>query len=384
MASWAVLSGWCYNKLMRYVQKFFAGLTCALLPVALLAFGSLLSIYQTAGNAGSVKQAIAQSNVYDTVIDEGLYQLEQSTSQFTSNLPVREPQVRQVIERAVPPQMVQRQADRMVDGFYAWLDGSSPTVQLHIDLQEAKIRAADGISTYVAERLEQLPQCTIRDNLPLRLDPFLLSCLVPQIDQSAIVQQVHDEIMASRIFDAIPVPSLRLATPDEIHIGDLSINRKGYQQLQTTVYLTGMLAILLAVGVVVLSSSWRAGIRRLGIILVAVGVVGLLVAVGVDAMQTPLRQQLAVTLQAGIFEQSVLDVVRVLVGNLSSWWLWHGIGIGASGIVVLIILAITRRKTSAAAGAAAKPAATKASRAAKPTTKPSRVAPTRKQKHPRG
>lgn len=333
---------------MNTTKKILAGLACAFLPLVLLLFGSLMSTYQTLSSAGHIKDALTESGVYSAVVKEGLDQIgKESAAEATDSIPVNDPQIRAIIEQAVPPGLLEQQTNGVIDGFYAWLHGDTPAMQFEINLTEAKAKLADGLSQYAAQRMSTLPTCTAIDDIPPELDPFNATCVPPGFDKAAAAQKVRDEIMNSKEFLEDPVINAEdLATNNaqEVRIGDVTFNRDLYNQTKTNLYITGALAVVLGVGVLFLSSTRRMGTRRLGIIATVVGGISAVLAGIISLILNVVLQRLAQSPDSNALEKSLVDAVRLLTQDVRNWWLLYGLVLLAAGIITLIVLRATRPK----------------------------------------
>lgn len=333
---------------MNNTKKILAGLACAFLPLILLLFGSLVSTYQTLGNASNIKDSLAESGIYSAVVKEGLDQMgKESSAQATDNIPVDRPEVRSVIEQAVPPKFLEQQTNGVIDGFYAWLHGDMPTMQFELNLTEAKVKLADGLSQYAMQRMDTLPTCTAVDDIPADVDAFNATCLPQGFDKAAAASKVRDEILNSKEFLEDPVinaQDLNTNNTQEVQIGSFTINRDYYNQTKSNLYITGGLAILLAVGIVFLSSTRRIGALRLGIIAAVVGGLSALLAGVLSLILNALAQRVSQSADADVLQRSLVDVVRLLTQDIRNWWLVYGLSLLAAGVITLIILGITRRK----------------------------------------
>jgi hypothetical protein len=307
-----------------------------------------MSVYLTLGNADNVKHALRDSGVYSAIVEEGLTQVNRGTSaQFTNNIPVDQPDIQAVIKQSMPPEVLEQQTNGVIDGFYAWLHGDTPKLQFQFDLSSSKTKLADGLAAHAAQRMNTLPTCTSVDDVSANFDPFTAACAPKGVDKTAAAQRVRDEILNNKEFLQDPVASTQdLSTNNgqEVQIGNLRINRDMYEQTRTNMYLTGGLAILLAIAVLFLSVTRRAGVRRLAIIAVIVGSISVVLAGIVSFVLNGIAERVANAPDANVLQMSIVDAVRLLTQDIRNWWLLYGGSLLAVGIIALIILGVARRK----------------------------------------
>lgn len=336
---------------MNSTKNIFAGIACVLLPLALLSFGTLMSTYQTLGNADHVKGALSESGVYGTVVQEGLDQIGQDTAagntRATDTIPVEQPEVQAVIKQSMPPELLEEQTNGVIDGVYAWLRGETPTVQFEFDLTDSKVKLADGLGNYVAQRLEALPVCTSAGQISAELNLFTATCVPRGFDKAAAAGQVRDEILNNKDFLEDPVytaKDLNTNNTQKVQIGNVTLNRDLYNQTRINMYITGALAIVLAAGIVLFSNTRRIGARRVGIITTVIGSISAALAGIFGLILHAVIQRLIQSPDTNAFDKNLIDAVRLLTQDMRTWWLVYGLSLLAAGVITLIVLRVMRPK----------------------------------------
>jgi hypothetical protein len=104
-----------YNKHMQ-LRKPFAALCASLLVVTLFGFGLSWSVWHVLGQPNYIKQALRQSGIYQTAVQDVLKQKQAEPANGTAetNLPVDNPQLQALIKQAFPPQTLQTQTERQL------------------------------------------------------------------------------------------------------------------------------------------------------------------------------------------------------------------------------------------------------------------------------
>jgi hypothetical protein len=113
-----------------------------------------------------------------------------------------------------------------------------------------------------------------------------------------------------------------------------------------------LFAILLAVAIIYLSATKRAGIKKIAWTLITAGLTAVLFAVlGVWALQAG-TSLLGASESSGI-QDKLLAVFTTLAIDLRTWWFGIGVGYTVTGIIMLIVLRFTRPEPTLTMGNAA-------------------------------
>jgi hypothetical protein len=328
---------------MQTTRKILVGLACGILPITLFMFGTLYSSFHLLNNPNTLKQALDKSGVYTVAVQNGLSKIQPSANNTAvDQIPVNDPQIQAVIEQAIPPQYLEQQTNGVLDTVYAWLHGQS-NLSFQVNLSDAKAKLADGLSSYAQQRLVSLPTCTSAANITLDVNPFTATCLPPKFDKVAATQQVHDQIAQNQDFlkntnitsDTIKNSSGQTLTQRLSRVPSI------YKQVQYGLYGSGVLALLCTAGIVFMSSTLRRGIRRAGVVYTTIGAISALLAWLTGLVLDKISTTLTTSSSSTQLQVKSVEAVRLLTNDVRQWWLLYGLillAVGAVGIVVAIIM----------------------------------------------
>lgn len=319
---------------MDFLRKAGVFLAASLLPLVLFSFGLGFSILQVYGQPDRIKNALETSNAYDTFISDMLSEARSSANGLGEGIPADRPEVKQIIENAVSPEYLKGQTEGFLDGIYAWVKGESKQLQLEINFTDARTRLADGLAQYAANRAASLPPCTTPVD-PATFDAMNAECLPPGISPAAAAEIVRQEVNNEIFEDPVITQDDLKNDQGEPLQQQLQDVQGAYDGLVTGLWVSGILALLLAAAVILLSKPWRAGVKRAGIIFISVGALSAALA----AVGAFLFKQLAESLAAeGSVQSSLANVASILANDFRTWWLGYGIillVLGVGGLVAL-------------------------------------------------
>lgn len=318
------------------------------LSIAVLVFSFCLSagaffagVYIVFDSPQSLKQALRASDAY-TVSAENMLPPATETS-----LPVTDPGIQQAFETAFPPSFTQDATEGAIDTVYAWAHETTPSPDFSVSLTPIKSNFADNMAQYVGQKLAALPLCSQLMVPPSSIDELLdLTCRPRGISLDQISQMVRQEILASTLFaegDTVTTASFKDANGRPLS-EQLSFVPVVHRYFVLSLYLLPVLIILTAIAIVFWSISKRAGIKRVGWILVVMGVTNAIFAVvqvwflhaGVSIL-TPASTSPAL-------QSKLLAALEILATQLRDWWLGFAVGYVIVGLLLFLILAFTRPK----------------------------------------
>lgn len=347
---------------MRFIQKTAVALLAALFTFALFWFVLLIGMQQAIGSADNVKKALAKSGIYTTVVSDILAQAqkEQAKQPGTQemDIPIDDTRVRGIISDAFPPEYLQTNTEKTLDSAYAWLEGDTPRLSFTIDLQDAKLRLADGLAAYAREKATTLPPCQ-PGSTPQggELNIFEATCKPPGTDANLIAEQVRSEIVNGEFLKDTKLSADSIKNEQGQPLDEqLEQAPANYQRITQGIYALGAFTLLLGVIILFLSTSRRVGIRKIAIIAITVGTLTAIsgwlasVVLGKLATSPGLDQPL---------QQTLVTVVKNLSNDACTWWIGLGLLLVALGIGALVALQATKPKKDPpeATGEAIKPPA---------------------------
>lgn len=333
---------------MQAIRKTFVGIFASLLFSTLLIFGICFGIQQVFSTPDSLKGALKDSGFYNGAIKDGLSQAQKEqqkepnqSGEAKDEIPLDQPGVQEVIQNAASPAFLQTQTEKSLDAVYSWLQGKTPTLDFAVDLQDVKTRLADGLSTYVQQHLTSLPACASGASQN-DIDPFNATCVPQGTNISEVAAKAKDQVTQGDFLKDVQLTASSIKTSDGKTLEEkLQKVPDIYKTVNWTIYAAGLLAILLALAVILLSSTRRAGLKRVAIIAIVVGaIVTILGWLTSFAMQ---RASQAMT-ESDALQERALSIAKLLAQDIRGWWMGYGIMLLVLGIGTLIALHFIKSK----------------------------------------
>ncbi|HET7827514.1 MAG TPA: hypothetical protein VFK97_01455 [Candidatus Saccharimonadales bacterium] len=343
------------NILRRLVLSLVGSLFVFLLFVTAFDVGFI----RTATQPVTVKKLAADSGIYNSVVTSALDQLK-SINTSVGTIDASNPLVQKAANQAVTPQYVQAQANAAIDNIYQWLNGAIAQPNFNIDLNGQKDQFAKNAADSLQQELSGLPRCTTLAQIR-GFSVLNAVCLPPGITAQAIAAQVQTDLSNSDFLNQANISSANIkdqATGQSIFDSNKAqqIPSK-YQLAKKTPWILAILTVLSGLGVVFLSRTRRAGLRRVG---VSLAIVGLLILALSFFLPKVVSQDIAPKLKVngnGVSLNLAKVVNDIALQVDRNYWFFGGLYTTA-GAVALVTAEVARRRPRPAP-------------AAKPKTNPS-------------
>lgn len=265
---------------MLIVKKIGLAILSPLFIFLLFATAFDIGFVRIAAHPENVKKLVAESGIYDSVVPNVLRQTGSISTSY-GNIPVSDPAVQKAINASLPPGYIQQNTELAIDNIYQWLDGKIAQPNFKIDFTGAKTLFANNIADALQKRLNALPQCSLAQSRTIlaagNFDAYNATCLPAGASPAAIAEQAKAGIVSQQDFlkdTVVNASSVKGSNGQPLfaqpRVKDIP---KQYQRLKKTPLILSALAILSGVGIVLLSSNWRKGLRHIGINLLVVGTI---------------------------------------------------------------------------------------------------------------
>lgn len=337
--------------LMHFLRRLALVVVSGIFAFTLFWFGLTFGGERVFGTPNAIKQSLVSSGVYKSIIGDALDQAQKKmkTDQAGDNspdIPIDDPELRKIIVQAFPPEYLQTQTENTLDGIYGWLQGKTPQLVFDIDLTDSKARLADGVGSYATTRLSSLPFCTPGSPAD-DVNPFNATCVPRGFDIAAASSKAREKIAGEEFIKDTHINAQTLKIGDEKQTIDQKLRQapKIYQLAQKAIYGLGVLALLTGASVLFLSETRRAGLRKLSVTGISVGIS--LSAVGFVSWfaSNKLANRFTATAESKEpLQQTLMQIVQTLAGDLRVWWIGLGITLLVLGIGGIITLRCTRPK----------------------------------------
>jgi len=327
---------------MQFIRKTLVGLAATLLTATLFGLGFTWSLQHVFGTSHDIKAALRDSKFYDVVVGSALDEAQKKQDQPAGkgDIPVSQPAIRAIIKQAFPPTLLQAQTEQVLDSIYTWLhsDGTTP-LSFTIDLTSAKAQLAEGVGSYVQQRLAGLPVCTPGALPSGDVDAFTATCVPSGYNVASAAAQARDQILHGDFLKDSKISSSTFKNNNGGTIDQQLRKVPGtYHHVQQAMTGAMVLAVLLGIGIVFMSITWRRGVRRLGIVLLSVGAVNVVLAFVLSMVVHRIGQEMLKHHTDQPLQQKAFDVAQLLANDVRQWWLLYGIGLivlGVAGIVLI-------------------------------------------------
>jgi len=335
---------------MHFVRKAGLVLLSVLLPVLLYATASTAAIDTAFGNPEKIKDSFRDSNIYSKLVDALVNQLNSSEDKQGQDMQIDKAALKSIAETALPPEFLQSSFENIIDGTFHWIEGKTDKPDFRVDLTDAKNRLADGLITYTTNRAATLPACTPAQSAELAqqgdINPLMIPCKPPKINLDAEIQRQVAEFKSSDQFLKDTV-----ITADDLTVDDGKGGKRPFfdqaegvprlfKLLAFSSVVFGLLSLLSAAGIVMLSNNRKQGLRKLGHILMITGAVvlafALIIQFGLSraAAAVPGKTET----EEKLFQDVVLPLLRELVGNLNKVYIIFGAAYILIAIAIFVIL----------------------------------------------
>lgn len=335
---------------MNVLRKTVLGIVCGLLPVLLFSFGLSFSLERVFGQPDSLKNALQESGIYDAAAGNFLAIAQQRTSAEAGQngeVPIDQPEVRPIIERAFPADSLQPKTEKVVDNVYAWVHGDTRQFKFSFDLKPNQDNLLADLTKHVQERAAKLPVCPPGTPIgPASFNAFNADCLPPGVTPELAAQHAAEKIKQSDFFQQSSVSSETLQQEGEAPLDNRFSDLPSlYDRVVKGIYVSGILALLFLPAAVFLSQPWREGLRRVAKILTITGAVSVALAM----LSVLLTEKLAglFAKSAGetpSFQTGLANTAHTLASDVRAWWLAYGILLIVLGIVAYLLLKVLKEK----------------------------------------
>lgn len=339
---------------MHTLKRIVLFVAVPLLGISIFAGVSLWSLQRYFGDPSHIKQWMVESDIYTAVRNEIVKEAVKASQKQQANdetLTLSTPVVTKALEKALTGQYLQATAEEILDGTYAWLDGSAPKPTYDIDVEPVKKAFAGSVITSAQSRLAKLPDCVLLDQATTT-DPFKVNCKPPASVSNAELQRIRREIVASKDFlpQDITADTYALSDDSVVAVDSSRPNQTWYQSVSAlpTIFqwmargpvIFLLLGLLSIGGIIWASTERRKGVRRVGMTFITSGLALALASLAALVMGGFIRTP--ITDKTSALYEPVVSMFKLASQAVSRWQLIVCLTIAVVGGVILIALRITK------------------------------------------
>lgn len=248
-----------FRNFVSWTCLYFVG-TCVFLAANVFAVFSVI-------NADSLKQTLKEENIYSSIVPSVLTST--SKQQAPGELPLGEPWVRDIADKAFPAADFEQKSGVLIDSTFNWLDGKTANPEYTIDFNPNKEQLKVEIGNYLENRLASLPACSL-SNLPKTNDPFTIECLPPGVAPATVATLFEQQLAQDKFFSGQAVLTsgdTKVNPNGTVQINNplqpLENTRSWYQHKDLLMWLLPSLIVILSALGIFLASNRRLALRRL-------------------------------------------------------------------------------------------------------------------------
>lgn len=321
---------------MNHLRSFSKGVAVSLLLIVLLATPLFMALQATVNSPETVKASLSKSNIYDTVTKTDLL----LGDSHLSSAALADQGVEAALSSAIMPSYVQASSEKLIDASYAYIWGNTASLDLSVDIGDAKTRFADSIASYVRQKFESLPRCQELKIPSTSIESLLeATCAPVGVSSRQASDYARQEILGTALFsnDRLEIAGL-VGARESVLQSYADTIRAMYPYFISLVYILPIASVVLALGVIFLSSTRRRGVKIIANVLMTAGIINGLVAfvvMGLAGFILGDGSQAEVA-AAGSLEVAASDILT----SLRMWWLGlAGLFIAVSSIAYVVLRA---------------------------------------------
>lgn len=322
---------------MNLLRHIGLALSASIFSIAIFLFATMLSLFLVFGTPTHLENALSQSGIYNNV---GQFLLEKNQSKGDDTLPLTNPTVKAAVERAIPASTVERNVDQVLDSTYAWAQGKTASPNFAIDLTEIKGEISANLSESLTAKLQALPVCPAGTVIPTSTAAILsLTCRPANVPVGKLVQAVEQQAEGQGIItdNSLNAQSIKNSNGQSV-FDQLHNVPKLYQNYVRTLYMLPVLAVITGLGIIFLSRSKRAGVRRAGVTLVTTGIYATIFALLALWLMNHYAGKLSEQATAlASLQGKLINVIRMLADDLRRNWLIFGLSYLVGGGVIWLL-----------------------------------------------
>jgi hypothetical protein len=259
------------------------GLLSSLFAITLFMAANSAVFHFVFSNPETIKGVLDKSGVYNDIVGVIVDEQKQKAKDNPSpdQLPLDDPAVKDIAEKALNPTILKTNADKLIDGTYRWLDGTVAQPDFVLDLTEVKQNFISGVGQYAEQRVATLPACTAAQLQSLgSFDAVTAPCLPHGITPMQARLQAEAEATKNQDFlkeTTITPANITSETGGADQAKSNPFDNKqapeNFQRAKGLFWPLLIITLLLATAAIFVNPSRRAGMKKIGITLLVISVI---------------------------------------------------------------------------------------------------------------
>ncbi len=306
----------------------------------LIGFSASVMVNQTIGKQEFVQSTLTEANIYQPLRDK-IREFVVTSDDFEEN-----ELYLAALDKTLTTDTVERLANEEITQFYGYLRGELPEYTPAINIEPLTQQFKGHIESSLIERLESLPECS-QFLQPTTTNPLLIECVPPGVPIEPLVQvAVAAELADNELFSQKNIDLTEIADTQQV-VGDATADQEiaqaiesnelstGYQRSQFMPWVAALLAVILGVVAVLLSSSKIKGLRNLAWATITAGLC--IIALGRSVLYN--RRRLGGSVASGdntSLNIAAEQVLSITLASMSGILVIIGAIFSALGVIALI------------------------------------------------
>lgn len=303
---------------MTGFKKFLYGVAGFITLTLLLQLPFAFAVSSVIGDRTTIDSALQESGAYEKAVPLIIDDIVQNSSTTQNQDVLKDPKAREAISSAIKPESVRSTTQSVIDPLYAWLEGKTPTFDFTLDLTTYRDNILANLGTYVEQRAQTLPACTLTQLQTVDFTQNVLDipCVPPGVTSAQIKDRFTSQVTAQSDFLRDPV-----ITRDELvsqNAAPQTVNPdipKVYQNFKNGKWTTLALTIIAVALLIFARHDRRAGARFVGKTLLTAGITLGLSVVGYYVLFSNLTT-------SNHAADLVLAVIREITDDIISYAQW--------------------------------------------------------------
>ncbi|MDQ3064767.1 MAG: hypothetical protein M3Q36_00675 [bacterium] len=223
-----------------------------------------------------VKGWLEESDFYGTITPAILENINVPTGDNGDHLPIEDKELQDKLSGVLDDKFVRDSTGTVMDGVYNWLEGDTDQPDFAIKLGDTRRKLAAAIGDYAGDRAKDLPRCK---SVPKDTNPLSLTCLPAGASPATIAASAEAQLLSNKDFlsdSTFTAEDLAGEGQDPaiaFHDNGGDKTRTLYKLGSYGTIIFGVLSLLAALGIILLSHSRTQGMRRAGITLISSSVI---------------------------------------------------------------------------------------------------------------
>lgn len=187
-----------WNKIGNFFRRTAQVFLAFLLTSLLFLFVTFVPITSSLSRPETIKSWLNDSNIYKEVVPYAAKSLTGSIAKENKEASQDVKDLGQAVNKAFPPEFIQRSIEQIIDSVYTWLKGETEKPEFNIDLSDRKEAVSKELEHYLAGRLKDAPICKEGEVNVEEYNPFSDNCLpkgtkAKKVAKEFVAQLMHED-----------------------------------------------------------------------------------------------------------------------------------------------------------------------------------------------